>query len=234
MADIASRNVSIKALKSHLASIKNTDEQALVEYEIGFQNNGKRGRVYDQTELQSLYSNVVDWDTENGASKVVHTVCHNGRDFEYIVVKRHRDDGHIFRADSSNGRTGNQLIDEIKFWKQYMDKPESDLLCPISKYFTSKSDKVEATSKKMQYNVLIIAQKAVYVDNAFNTCIKADSLNMDAGLKSPETWEERYNKLMEFADSNNWRDAIYNCGNSGVIFDYAKGYYKAVFIDYAL
>jgi hypothetical protein len=49
-----------------------------------------------------------------------------------------------------------------------------------------------------------------------------------------ESATARYAKLEEFSESQNWRDAMYNPGNSGVIFDYSKNCYKAVFIDYAL
>ena len=41
-------------------------------------------------------------------------------------------------------------------------------------------------------------------------------------------------QLKDMAKRMEWRDVEWNPGNSGVIFDYAQGCYKAVFIDYAL
>lgn len=49
-----------------------------------------------------------------------------------------------------------------------------------------------------------------------------------------ENAADRYNKLKALSQKQGWRDAMFNGGNSGVIFDYSTGCYKAVFIDYAL
>ena len=111
---------------------------------------------------------------------------------------------------------------------------DADLLCPIMKYFTSKSDKVEATSDKMQENVIIIAQKAVYVANAEMSCKKAEQMNRENGYHG-ETYETRILKMRTLSKKRGWWDVMRHAGgNCGVIFDYSKNCYKAVIIDYAL
>lgn len=221
------KNVTAKALQAAMAKAKKTSKQALVEWEMACNTNSNRGKTYDQNELLKLYDRYGD---ACGATKATHTDCHNGNEFEYIVVKRHRRHGYLPEI-RNEFMTGNQMIDEINCWERYAsDKEKSDLLCPILKSFTSKSDKVSSKSEKMQFNVLIIAQKAVYVSDAASCCKKAYKLNNGKG----ETPEERYEKLKALSKENNWRDAMYNGGNSGVIFDYSTGLYKAVFIDYAL
>jgi len=154
----------------------------------------------------------------------------NGEDFKYIVVKRFKKHGHIFNGYG----TGNQLIDEINCWEEYSDKPGADFLCPILKYFTSKSDKVPPTSETMLENVVIIAQKAVDVGDAYSFCWEAERLNNIHGYIGTDS-DERYRQLEKFAkEDNDWWDCMGNPGNSGVIFDYNQNCYKAVFIDYAL
>jgi hypothetical protein len=169
---------------------------------------------------------------KRGATKTCHVKNHFGDEFEYIVIKRHQVDGYL-PEKRNNKSTGNQLIDEINCWVEFAERPESDLLCPIFKYFTSKSDKVTAKSETMQHNVIIIAQKAVYISDAEDACAEAERMNREHGYKG-ESKRTRYAKLEALSDSQNWRDAMYNPGNSGVIFDYHKNCYKAVFIDYAL
>ena len=219
------KNLTVKALQSKLVKEMKFDAQAKTEYEISCATNPEKYRTYDQTEIHELYSRR-DWDCKAGATKICHTKCHNGNDFHYIVVKRF-----LYHGSVIEGK--NQLIEEIKCWKQYSDTPEADLLCPILKYFTSKSDHVKDTSEKMKHNVIIIAQKAVYVSNAENACRKAEELNREKGLAG-ESARTRFEKLRAMSDKNHWWDAMRNRGNSGVIFDYHQNCYKAVFIDYAL
>lgn len=216
--------VSGKALQAHLAVQKNKLAQAALEYEMAFQTNSNRGKVWNQTEIMALYSRR-DWDAPQGASKITHLECHNGKEFEYIVIKRHLVGGWVGR--------GNQLVQEIDAYKKMVGTPAEDMICPILKWFTSKSDKVTETSEKMQNNVIIIAQKAVYVSDANSCCRKAEELNRMHGYNG-EARVARYTKLENLSDEMGWWDAMHNGGNSGVIFDYSKNCYKAVFIDYAL
>lgn len=230
---MAKKNMASKALQATMAADKKRSERALVEWEIACNTNGKRGKTYDQSELMQLYARD-DRNGERGASKTCHLTAHTGRAFKYIVIKRHRTFGYIPNAKGEHAKcSGNQLIDEIACWQEFAETDYSDLLCPILKYFTSKSDKVEATSETMQRNVMIIAQRAVFVGSARTACREAERRNKDGGYNG-EASEKRFAKLEAFSDKQGWRDAIYNGGNSGVIFDYAKNCYKAVFIDYAL
>ena len=193
------------------------------EWEMAFNTNAKRGKVWNQYDFHAEFSR--DRGDGYGATKTVHVL-------EYIVVKRHQTGGYLPELRNRQA-TGNQLIDEINCWLEFVDSPESDLLCPVLKYFTSKSDQVSATSETMQRNVVIIAQRALYVGNAERMCDKAEELNARHGYHG-ESASVRYDKLEALSNSKNWRDALHNRGNSGVIFDYAKHCYKAVFIDYAL
>ena len=214
-----------------MARAKKTDSSALLEWLMSCNTNNKRGHVYDQSELMKLYSRD-DWSAPQGATKTCHLKSHTDNEFKYIVVKRHQEDGYIPEIRNEYG-TGNQLIDEINCWVRYAEKPESDFLCPILKYFTAKSDRVSPTSEKMQENVIIIAQRAVKVGYASDMCQLAEKMNEEAGYIGTNA-ALRYIQLKKFSDSQNWRDAMRNPGNSGVMFDYAQQCFKAVFIDYAL
>lgn len=211
------KNESMKAFTAMLSKVNRT------EWEIVANTNPARGKVYDQHELLAMFDR--NRGDGYGATKTVHVL-------DYIVVKRHQRGGYIPEIRNAKG-TGNQLIDEINCFKEFAALPEADLLCPVFKYFTSKSDKVSATSETMQYNVLIIAQKAVKIGDAEYCCRKAESMNRERGY-AVEPAELRYERLKKLSKSQNWRDALRNPGNSGVVFDYHRNCYKAVFIDYAL
>lgn len=231
MAMTTRKNSATKALQSEMARAKKTDSSALLEWLMSCNTNSKRGHVYDQTDFLNLYGRN-NWSAPQGATKTCHLKSHTGNEFKYIVVKRHQEGGYIPEIRNEYG-TGNQLIDEINCWVRYAEKPESDFLCPILKYFTAKSDRVDPTSEKMQENVVIIAQRAVKVGNARTMCELAQEMNESAGYLGIDA-DVRYNQLKRFSDSQNWRDAMRNPGNSGVMFDYAQQCFKAVFIDYAL
>lgn len=231
MATTTRKNATTKAIQSAMAKAKKNSPQALIEWELSCNTNNARGHIYDQHELFRLYD---QHGQACGASKATHTECHNGNPFQYIVIKRHKRGGYMPNVHGEHAKcTGNQLVDEINCWLEFAERPESDYLCPILKYFTSKSDKVASTSKTMVNNVIIISQKAVYVDDARGACECAEKLNAKNGFKVTPA-SIRYNELKAFSTQQGWRDAMYNGGNSGVIFDYAKNCFKAVFIDYAL
>lgn len=211
------KNDSVKAFTNHLSKVNR------YEWEIACNTNKNRGKVYDQWELLKMFDRY--GENMHGCSKAVHMLDH-------IVVKRHQRGGYIPEIRNKYG-TGNQLIDEVNCYKRFNFEAEGDLLCPVLKWFTSKSDKVSATSETMQRNVIIVAQKAVKVGDAWSMCRKAEELNRDNGFRGEDA-QTRFDKMVAMSDSQNWRDAIRNGGNSGVIFDYNRNCYKAVFIDYAL
>jgi hypothetical protein len=230
------KNAETKALQAVMAKEKKHSASVLYEWEMACNTNVNRGNVYSQEYIHEHYErgNYNRYnDKAHGATKLVHLENpETGIEFKYIVVKRHMKNGYLPELRNKKA-TGNQLIDEINCWVEFAETETADLLCPILKYFTSKSDKVTAKSETMQHNVVIIAQKAIYIDNAKWACRKAQELNEANGLHG-ENAETRYAKLEALSIKQNWRDVMYNGGNSGVIFDYAKGCYKAVFIDYAL
>lgn len=233
MATTTRKNLSVKALQSVMAKDKKRSARALYEWEVACNTNYQRGRVPTAEELRDEYARD-DFDCKHGASKTCHLKSSSGRDFKYIVIKRHRTHGYVPHANREHNKcTGNQFLDEINCWLDFAEKPEADLLCPILRYYTSKSDKVSATAEKMQHNIIIIAQKAVYVSDASSACRQAEKLNKDNGFHG-ESAPDRYAKLSALSKKQGWRDAMHNGGNSGVIFDHHAGCYKAVFIDYAL
>lgn len=216
MANIKMNN-SVKAFTTNLSKVNRT------EWLIAKNTNPNRGKVYDQWELLDMFPR--NRGDDHGATKVVHIL-------EHIVIKRHMRGGYLPEIRNARG-TGNQLIDEAKFYEAVALLPEADLLCPVLKYFTCKSDKVSARSEKMQHNVIIVAQRAHHISSAGRACRKAEELNRQNGFRG-ESADSRYRKLEALADDQNWRDVLGNPGNSGVIFDHAKNCYKAVFVDYAL
>ena len=227
------KNQTVKALQARMASEKKHSARSLLEWEMSCNTNAQRGHIYDQKELFELYSRQA-MGCARGATKICHLNNHNGGAFKYIVLKRHKVNGYIPNVHGEHDKcTGNQLLDEINCWNEFAETETADLLCPILKYFTSKSDKVSATSETMQHNIIIIAQKAVFVGDAYDACKEAAKLNAQHNYNGEDRYS-RYNKLEALSKKQGWRDAMHNCGNSGVIFDYAKGCYKAVFIDYAL
>lgn len=228
---IAKKNQFNKSLQGFLAKQKNVDAEALLEWELACNTSPKCGHIYNQKELFNLYDR---FGQSQGASKACHLINHEGDDFKYIILKRHLEWGYIPDVSREhNACTGNQLLDEINCWERLAGTEEADLLCPILKYFKSKSDKVTSTSETMQHNIIIISQRAEYVGDARECCLKAEKLNLEQNLNG-ESRFSRLAKLEQLSVKMGWRDALYNCGNSGVIFDYSQNCYKAVFIDYAL
>ena len=239
MAITSRKNELVKALQARMASEKKHDANIMLEWEMACNTNVNRGKVYGQADIHELYERgdrfARNRNGKNGATKMCHVKNHNGEEFKYIVVKRHMKHGYIdeHANDPHTKQTGNQLIDEINCWLELQETESADLLCPILKYFTSKSDKVNAISEKMQHNVIIIAQKAVFVGDAEDACEEAARRNCREGYHG-ESVQRRYEKMSVLSRKQGWRDAMFNSGNSGVIFDYSKNCYKAVFIDYAL
>lgn len=227
------KNSSVKALQTAASKAATLgDALARLEHNIfaytAKDDPSRPGRHnWSQEELEAEFSR--KYGGHCGATKRTHTEAPDGTPFKYIVVKRYKWHGHEFWGEGC----GNQLIDEIECWNRLAETPDADYLCPILKYFTAKSDKCKPLSDKMKERVIIIAQKAVYVDNLKGACLNAEERNRREGYNGTSA-RVRIQQLNDFADEMGWRDVQYNCGNSGVIFDYSQNCYKAVFIDYAL
>lgn len=221
------KNASVSALAKHMAKEKKHNSQTLLEYNMAFQTNAERGHVFNQEELIFLYDRE---GQAQGASKAVHTIAHNGFNFEYIIVKRMLKYPYI---PDDAGSSGNQLHDEVEFWKKFSHTEYGDLLCPTLRAYETKSDHNEPRSKTALKNIVVISQRAVYISNMRRCCEEAERLNAMYGYAG-EDFTTRKNKLVAFANKMKWRDVEYNGGNSGVIFDYSQNCFKAVFVDYAL
>lgn len=227
------KNLTVKALQTAI-SVKATNGNLQARYEHNLacytakDDASRPGRHnYTQDEIARDYSR--RFGGSCGATKRTHLEAPNGDDLEFVVVKRYKYNGHEFWGEGC----GNQLIDEINCWVKLAETADADFLCPILKYFTAKSDKCKPLSDKMKERVIIISQKAVYVDDLYGACRQAEILNTREGYRGT-TAKIRMAQLEDMAERMGWRDVKYNGGNSGVIFDYAQNCYKAVFIDYAL
>lgn len=209
--------------------------RALFEYELAVRSSDSKENAMGEIKYHNMpFSKICDLFSRKhgghcGATKRTHTEHPDGWALSFFVVKRYKWHGHEFWGEGC----GNQLIDEINCWLRFQNLPESDYLCPIFKYETAKSDKCRPLSDTMKERVCIIAQKAVHVDDLEGACKDAYYRNLNAGLKAQRPMD-RMNQMQDFAETMGWRDVIRNPGNSGVIYDYAQGCYKAVFIDYAL
>lgn len=240
------KNLSVKALSvkafenvERTARRYGTDSEqykrALFEYELAVRSSDSRKVVcgrpqYRNTpfsEICGLFSRRYGGHT--GATKRTHTHHPDGWEMQLFVVKRYKYHGFEFWGEGC----GNQLIDEINCWVKLAETPDADYLCPIFKYETAKSDKCQPLSDTMKERVCIVAQKAVWVDDLEGACKDAEARNRACGYRGvPAT--RRQEQLEDMAKRMGWRDVRHNPGNSGVIFDYSQGCYKAVFIDYAL
>jgi hypothetical protein len=203
------------------------------EYGIAFQTNKNRGYYYSQETLLNLY-NENNYDA-NGASKMTYLhSAENGFNFHYIVIKRMRKDFYpasMLRGDNPNN---NQCAEELKMFLT-LEKENSiyfDLLNPILRYDTVKSDHNNSEGKKALEKTLLVCLKAFDIGDWEDACRSAEDLNRANGLKG-ESYISRYAKGKEFANTFNLADIVYNTGNSGVIYDAVNNCYKAVFIDYA-
>lgn len=219
-------------------------EQALFEYELAVRSSDSRPDRFGVVKYHCMPIGGGDSDTDSvtvnglfsrrrgghcGATKRTHTHHPDGWELEFFVVKRYRHDGWDFNGEGS----GNQLIDEIRCWLKLQNTADADFLCPIFKYETAKSDKCRSLSETMKERVCIIAQKAIWVDDLAGACRYAEQMNRKNGYVGVPA-NRRIAQLEDMASRMHWRDVRHNPGNSGVIFDYAQGCYKAVFIDYAL
>lgn len=219
-------NASIKAMISEMSERKATESNIMYEYRIASTNT--RIGVIGQAELKRDYARSGD---ASGASKATHLYSKNGDAFEYIVIKR--------MSRWYNTDLGNQCDGEIRKYEQLFGTEAEDFICPIVKAYTTKSNHNSPKGRKGIDNIVIVAQRAVYISNLYNACVKAEAMNnaetaRHINLFECEDADTRFNRLKAWADSEGMWDCVRNPGNSGVIYDYARKCYKAVFIDYAL
>lgn len=217
-------NLSKKSVKAFVEYVRENNKE---EYLLACCKNTEVYNIPTAEEIKAKYPRVKKWEAEkNGASKCAY-ILNN------IVIKRYLIDGYIDEHQYDDSElTGNQIVDEIKCFLEFQNRPEADLICPILRYHMGRG-KTNHTSEYGLDEAIVICQRAIEVDDARTCCKIAEARNKNEGFKG-ESASDRYNKLVEFSKKQGWRDAIYNSGNSGVIFDYNANCYKAVFIDYAL
>jgi hypothetical protein len=204
----------IKGYNELKKAIKNTSRQ---EWEIAINTNNQRGKVYNQAELLEMFP--ADNGDASGASKTCYIL-------DSIVIKRQK--------RNSAGCFGNQVTQEINCFLSADDELKN-ILCPILAYYKVKSDKVNDESDKAYEKYLIIAQKCIEIDDFQSCCEKAHKMNSDKGYYNRyQTGYDAYRALGKILYKNDIHDWEGHPGNSGIIFDYEKGYYKAVLIDYGL
>lgn len=240
------KNTSVKSISAacfdkvelfaHLYGTESVQyKKALFEYELAVRSSDSRPDRFGVVKYRNMpFSEICDLFSRRrgghcGATKRTHTCHPDGWELEFFVVKRYRHDGWDFHGEG----TGNQLIDEIRCWLKLQETDDADLLCPILKYETAKSDKCKSLSDTMKERVCIVAQKAEYVSDMVDACRDAERRNRQDGYRGTPALE-RIEQLENLAKRMGWRDVRFNSGNSGVIFDHAQKCWKAVFIDYAL
>ena len=239
MAMVKGKNEAMKAFTNYVNDKKEMSKANFAQWEM-FCNTKPATtkepyrKVWGQGELIKLYRKLekeLAWfEKHEGASKITFTKFPNGIgldgvDIPDFVVK-------ILKRDAWMAR-GNQIVREINCFEELLRTGKDDCVCPIYKYFTCKSDKVNEYSEKVVEKCMIIAQKATDIGDARTACKKAEELNRKNGYRG-ESAEARYEKMDALAKEMHWWDAMKNPGNSGVIFDRYRNCYKAVFIDYAL
>ena len=233
------KNATVKAIISYLDFMRKNEQLSDYERNIYLEqykmvSSNMRVGVYGHKEMKQRFSRDPRLADGNGATKVTH--LHNWeydsigqlvKTFEFtdIVVKRVKTNLVKF--------FGNQALKEIECFEKYYDTELIDYVCPILKYFTSKSDKVTEMSETMLNNVVIISQKAVFIGDIEDACNKAEHLNYINNLIGTDAFT-REKELVAMAKKFNIHDVIGHDGNSGVVYDYNKKCYKAVFVDYGL
>lgn len=215
-----------KRMIAEMNTRKDSEPDIMYEYRIASTNT--RIGVIGQRELKRDYARIGD---ASGASKATHLKSKTGVPFEYIVIKR--------MSRWYHEGLGNQCDGEVRKYEQLFGTEAEDFICPIIKAYTTKSDHNAPNGCKGIDNIVIVAQKALFISNLRLACRKAERMNGEEterhiNLFNCEDAETRYERLKAWADSNGMWDCVGNGGNSGVIYDYAKQCYKAVFVDYAL
>ena len=232
MGNSAKRNNQVCAMGAFMASEKDFNIRVAIEWEIAFNTKPATAKepnrkVYGQKWFMDNFSR--SHGGKCGATKRTHLNHPDGWEFQHIVVKRYKAHGWEAIGEGS----GNQMIDEIDCWERFADTPDADFLCPIIKHYKVRSDKCAPLTEKAKDRVVIIAQKAERVSDLRDACEIAERMNREKGYHG-ESANVRARKLLDMSSRMGWRDVEWNGGNSGVIFDYEKRCYKAVFIDYAL
>lgn len=224
---------NVKAMVNEMSKRAKTDMRIRYEYTLAGTN--QRVGVANQEDIINEYPR--NYRGAHGASKIVFTEAtktenRDSFEFEYVVIKR-------MKAHCLDW-LGNQVFAEADTYSRLVADNDTDCVCPVIKYFGTKSDKhPDRDDAKQMDNAVIIAQKASNIGSMEEACETAQFMNANEHERyinqlTCESSEVRYEKLKRWATRHELNDVINHPENCGVIYDYAKRCYKAVIIDYAL
>ena len=124
----------------------------------------------------------------------------------------------------------NQVKNQVEFWNKIALTADADYFNPVLSYGLHRGDRLYKNDNRYIDKSFIVSQRAELF-STIDECIK----NMFIFNKTPFNGRDITNhkrRLEAVAKRNNIKDVKSN--NVGLIFDYNKGEYKTVFIDYAL
>lgn len=210
------KNITVKALQSHLASLEkspiNHDDIRTERKLIGAVNN--RG--------ENLTCNDVKWHCEcyldvlgRGATKIAYGTQH-------LAI--------CFIRDDYNWGCGNQIALQVKAWEQIALTKDAIYFNPVISYGLHRGDKLSDTDDRYLNKSFIVSQRASFYGGIKESIINAFRLNH---IKYDMDMVNRYyDDMMDAARRYNIGDL--HCENIGVIFDYSVNEYRAVITDYGL
>lgn len=211
------KNISVKALQTHLALLEkspvNADGNVRMERKlIGAVNNrGENLSCDDVRQHCECYLDVLG----RGATKIAYGTQHLAICF--------------IRDDYSLG-LGNQIALQIKAWQQIALTDEAIYFNPVLSYGLHRGDKLTDTDNRYLNKSFIVSQRASFyggIKEAIINAYKLNHINYDADMV-----QNYFNAMMEAARKYNIGDL--HCENIGVIFDYSTDEYRAVITDYGL
>ena len=204
------KNQTVKAFQTMLANIEKTDGYYIrIERQmIGAVNNRGENLTCEQVkEYCNRYLHIIG----RGLSKIAYgmdniVICFNSKN---II---------------------NQVKNQVEFWSKIALTDDAEYFNPVLSYGLHRGDKLYKNDNRYIDKSFIVSQKAE-VFETIEECIR----NMFIFNKTAFDGRDVANykrRLEAVAKRNNIADVKSN--NVGLIFDYSKGEYKTVFIDYAI
>lgn len=130
----------------------------------------------------------------------------------------------------NNRNIVNQVKAQIDFWNKVALTPDSDYFNPVLSYGLHRGDKVYKEDNRYIDKSFIVSQRAQVFTTLEETIKQMFLFNHKAfNGRDIENYKRR---LLAAAKRNGIKD-IHN-GNFGLVYDYSKGEYKAVIIDYSI
>jgi hypothetical protein len=210
------KNITVKALQSHLASLEkspiNHDDIRMERKLIGAVNNrGENLSCEDVRRHCESYLDVLG----RGATKIAYGT-------EHLAI--------CFIRDAYDYDCGNQIALQVKAWEQIALTEEAKFFNPVLSYGLHRGDKLSDTDTRFLNKSFIVSPKASFYGGIKEAIINAYKLNhIDYNADMVQYY---FNDMMEAARKYNIGDL--HCENIGVIFDYSIGKYRAVITDYGL